>query len=78
MSRGYTGGRRAYADCDHTCQVRRRGIALLEKLAAASLLTEEQTAAVALLLPPLARVDNDSQTRARATALLGLISPEPE
>tara|TARA_B100000780_G_C20740322_1_gene294066 strand:+ start:297 stop:473 length:177 start_codon:yes stop_codon:yes gene_type:complete len=58
--------------------VRRRGIALLEKLAAASLLTEEQTAAVALLLPPLARVDNDSQTRARATALLGLISPAPE
>jgi hypothetical protein len=58
--------------------VRRRGIALLEKLATAALLAEEQTAAVALLLRPLVKIDKDSQTRARATALLGLISPEPE
>ena len=62
----------------NTCQVRRRGIALLEKLATAALLAEEQTAAVALLLRPLVKKDKDSQTRARATALLGLISPEPE
>ena len=55
-------------------QVRRRCITLLEKLAVAALLTEEQTAAAAALLRPLAELDKYSQTRARAAALLSVIS----
>ena len=35
------------------------------------------TVPMALALRPLATIDNNSQTRARATALLGLVSPEP-
>ena len=53
--------------CDGS--VRSEGIAQLHDLDAPQ---------VAVLLRPLAQIDNDSQTRARATALLGLISPEPE